>query len=114
MASDIFVRWTQPGWHRWPEATGTRAYLSDRHRHLFHYEARITVHHDDREIEFHDLLDLCRGVITEEELDRASCEDLARRVISTMRDTYPDRPLYSCSVSEDGEVGATITEGASS
>ena len=112
MASSIFVRWTQEGWHRWPEASGTREYLASRHRHLFHYEVTITVEHNDREIEFHDLLHLCCGVVTESELGRSSCEDLARRIVDVVRSQYPNRPFYSCSVSEDGEVGATVTEGA--
>jgi len=105
----ITVRWTQEGFHRWPEASGKREYLASRHRHLFHYELTVTVHHGDREIEFHDLLDLGKYAIPEMELGRTSCEELGERILAQVESTYPNRPKYSITVWEDGEVGATTT-----
>jgi hypothetical protein len=103
----ITVRWTQDGFHRWPEATGTREYLASRHRHLFYYEVTVTVEHGDREIEFHDLLDLCKNAISDKELGRTSCEELADKVLEKVCNVYPNRPRYSATVWEDNEVGAT-------
>jgi hypothetical protein len=57
----ITVRWTHPGFHAWPEAPPNRAYLRDRHRHLFYYELTIPVTHADRQVEFHDLLEYAKG-----------------------------------------------------
>lgn len=104
----ITVRWTREGWHCWPEADGVRDYLSSRHRHLFYYELTVTVGHNDREIEFHDLLEYARESSFGGELGRRSCEDLAEVVLKAVRDKYPDRTYY-CTVWEDNEVGATIT-----
>ena len=103
----ITVKWTQQGFHRWPEAQGVREYLSSRHRHLFYCEVSVTVEHGDREIEFHDLLDLCKTIIPETELNRQSCEDLTDRLLESVSNVYPDRPRYSATVWEDDEVGAT-------
>jgi len=108
----VTVRWEQIGFHCWPEAKGTREYLSSRHRHKFYFEVTVSVFHNDREIEFHDLLDQARAIITEEELGRSSCEDLAYRIIESLRDTYKESAIrrdWTCSVFEDNEVGATVT-----
>lgn len=103
----ITVRWTREGWHRWPEAEGVRDYLSSRHRHLFHYELTVIVEHNDREIEFHDLLEYARENSLGGELGRRSCEDLGEVVLKAVASQYPNRN-YSCTVWEDNEVGATI------
>ena len=103
----ITVRWTKEGWHNWPEAEGERDYLASRHRHLFHYELQVSVEHNDREIEFHDLLAFARSVSLEGELGRTSCESLAEIVLTAIQAKYPGRD-YACTVWEDNEVGATI------
>ncbi len=102
------VRFTSPGFHHWPGATGQRAYLSQPHRHLFHVEARIEVYHDDREIEFHDFLEFCRLNFPSGNLGARSCETLARNLAGAISTTYQDRTV-SVSVFEDGEVGAVVT-----
>jgi hypothetical protein len=52
-ATSAIVRFQVPGFHCWQGATGDRAYLADRHRHLFHVEAKISIFQNDREVEFH-------------------------------------------------------------
>jgi hypothetical protein len=112
----IFVRFTFGGFHRWPDAPASRAYLGVTHRHLFHVEVRMTVAHDDREVEFHDLLarssaefgelgrvDPINGVV---DFAERSCESLARELASILAGQF-DRPV-EVSVSEDNEVGATV------
>lgn len=104
----ITVAFDETGFHRWEGATGTREYLASRHRHRFNVSVSISVHHDDREVEFHDLLDLVRGWWPGPELGGKSCEDIARTYVLNLADRFPRRE-YSCSVWEDGEVGATIS-----
>jgi hypothetical protein len=109
------VRFAAEGWHRWPDAPDRRRYLRDPHRHLFHIEVAIEVRHDEREIEYHDLLDLCRRLWPDRELDgRApgdcaawSCETLARSLADRLGAIYPGRALQ-VRVFEDGEVGALL------
>jgi hypothetical protein len=103
--STIFVRFTQPGFHHWPEPTKQRAYLGERHRHLFHVEVRLQVQHDDREVEFHDLLDLARGLFPGGELGGQSCETMARSLGKQIARHYGR--AVEVNVSEDGEVGAS-------
>lgn len=104
----IIVRFTAPGFHRWKDAPPHRAYLGERHRHLFHVEARLTVKHDDREVEFHDLLDFCRDAFVL--LTDWSCEKAARELRDAIREKWPNRKC-SVSVFEDGECGALVEEG---
>jgi hypothetical protein len=105
--STIIVRFQKPGFHNWGGATGERAYLADRHRHLFKVEAQITVEHDDREVEFHDFLDYCSKHFPEGEHGSRSCEMLCNNLIKKITERYPHRPV-TVSVFEDGEVGALV------
>lgn len=108
-ATRIFVTWRATGFHRWPAASGERDYLAARHRHVFHYRAELDVTHNDRDIEFHDLLDACHDVASEgvEWADR-SCEAIGRVLLNDIEHRWPGRnPVVT--VSEDGECGATVT-----
>jgi hypothetical protein len=108
----VTVRWEQVGFHCWPEAAGVRQYLSTRHRHKFFFTLTVDVFHNDREIEFHDLLDFAKGIIIEQELGRQSCEDLATTIIDAVVAKYPQTATtrtIRVSVFEDNEVGATLT-----
>ena len=111
-ARSITVTWNQPGFHRWPEAGEVlpdRAYLADKHRHLFYYEVTVTTEHNDREVEFHDLLDFCRYIAPAEgaDLGRMSCEDMALQVGRAVNGRHPGRKVV-VTVWEDLEVGATL------
>src|SRR6516162_3307484 len=94
----IFVRLTVPGFHAWPDAPHHRAYLRFSHRHMFHIEVRCEVTHDDREIEYHDLMDLTRGFVAESaettetcSFGSMSCEQIARRLGIKLSEKY-ERP----------------------
>lgn len=109
----IEVRWDFVGYHRWPEAAEVagpqRDYLASRHRHRFECSARVAVDHNDREIEFHDLLDHLHDLFEHgEDLGRFSCEDIADVIADRIDDRWPNR-WRQVSVFEDGEAGATIT-----
>ena len=46
--STAIVRFTFEGFHRWPDASGVRAYLASDHRHLFHVCVKLETFHDER------------------------------------------------------------------
>lgn len=106
MTARIFVRFQSAGIHHWPAATGARAYLAVPHRHQFHVEVAVPVSHDDREVEFHDLLDFCRSEFPTGDLGAQSCEMLARQLGEAVLRRY-HRPV-TVTVSEDGECGSVV------
>jgi hypothetical protein len=106
----VWTRLDLPGFHHWPNATGPRAYLAERHRHLFRVTVRVRVSHDDRAVEFHDLQDLVRdwwGPGTRD-WNGASCEAIARALWAHLADDHALTPA-AVDVSEDDECGATVT-----
>lgn len=107
----IIVRFNAQGFHFWPNATEARQYLSNKHRHLFHVEVKTQVDHDDREIEFHDLLDAARHEFGEGDFGHKSCEQLARELAETLAKMFARS--FTVSVFEDGEVGAEVSVEAS-
>lgn len=105
----IEVTFREQGFHRWPDAPERRSYLRHTHRHLFHVTVRIRVTHDERQIEFHDLLDDCRGVFRRmvQSQEGASCETMARQLLSHVISAY-DSVQARVTVSEDGECSAIV------
>lgn len=112
----ITVRTSVVGFHRWPAASGSRDYLARLHRHLFSIEATLGVRHDDRDVEFHDLLELITQYLAKFDPDGTaarfgswSCETIARSILDDVLMTCaPDAGYWRVDVSEDGENGATI------
>lgn len=107
----IFVRFTFAGFHRWAGAPAGRSYLADRHRHLFHVEVRMQVGHDDREVEFHDLIDRARAIFELElgvngNFGGHSCEMLGRELGDRLAKLY--HRAVTVIVCEDGECGAMV------
>lgn len=104
------VRWTRTGFHAWYEAPEARVYLQSMHRHKFYFEAEIETFHNDREIEFHDLLAVCEGASPPEgeSWGGHSCEMMAQNVAEALRQKYAAMRTLRVSVFEDDEVGATI------
>lgn len=101
----IFVRFRKAGFHQWNGAPVLREYLAFKHRHLFHVEIRCAVEHDDREIEFHDLLEYAEENILIG--GPRSCEHMARELIEKLEAEFK-RP-FEVTISEDGECGATAS-----
>lgn len=99
------IRFTREGFHCWPDAPAHRSYLACRHRHLFYLEVTLEVHHDEREVEYHDLLDFCKAHFPGGELHAQSCEMMARHLAEKVADHYPNRHV-EVSCFEDNEVGA--------
>lgn len=107
ISSAAWVTCQFEGWHAWPAAPEPRAYLATPHRHLFKVLVELEVFHDDREIEFHDLLDFVRSLLPGPNLGAQSCEMMAKSLGHSIRSRWPGRDCL-VSVSEDGEVGARV------
>ncbi len=106
--TEIVVRYTAPGWHFWPGAPIHRAYLAYKHRHLFYAEVEIEVFDDDREIEFHDVLDFCRTKFDGGDLKSLSCEHMARGLLMSLLDQYGTERRITVTIYEDNEVGGRV------
>lgn len=104
--AEIFVRFSVIAFHCWPSAPERRAYLRDEHRHRIDVEVRTVVTHDDREIEFHDLIDYAKSVMPDPHWGPMSCETVARLLGESLVQKYERR--FTVSVSEEGEAGATV------
>ena len=107
----IFVNFAQIGFHSWPGASGLRAYLGVKHRHEFNVRVAMNVHHDDREVEFHDVKDFASAqfrAMGDERGDMGglSCEMMARRLGLACSKQYA-RPVV-VTVFEDRECGARV------
>lgn len=114
MKYSVVVTFQQEGLHCWPEARDVFpevGFLSDMHRHMFHFKCYAHVTHTDRDKEF---IMLSREIQKELriaftgstrnvlEFGRFSCEDIGEWLL----ERFPD--LYRVEVYEDGENGAII------
>lgn len=111
----IIVNFQHVGFHRWPDAHGKRSYLTHPHRHKFHVRVCMDVEHDQREVEFHDLIEEAETRFIELRVNNdkevtnfgpQSCESLARRLGTTLADRY--RRGVTVTVMEDGECGSVV------
>lgn len=106
--TEVFSEVRLIGFHNWPGAHDERAYLRDRHRHVFHVTPVVRVSHGDRDVEFHDL----RDVVTEwwnltgPERGAQSCEHMAADLVTHLTDM--GLAVTSVTVSEDGYDGAVV------
>ncbi len=105
MGLRVFATLRFEGFHAWPAAPDEVAFLRDRHRHLFHVRAEVTVAHQDREVEFILLKRRVEAeiqkVLAEQPTEQWSCEAWA---LYLWRELGLDR----VEVSEDGENGAVV------
>lgn len=115
----VFVTTDFIGFHQWPEAAQVlpeRAYLASMHRHKFFVRVEVSVDHNNRDIEYHDLkakLDAyIRDSRTAEDTSwsaRMSCEDMAENIIGWLMHKYPNQKAFTVTVSEDNENGSILT-----
>lgn len=109
MRTAVLVTLRVEGFHCWPACPLPEvAFLRDRHRHVFHIAAARAVHHTDRDVE---IILLKRSI--EQWLERRfgrpcefgsmSCEMIAERLVEAFN-------LRACTVTEDGENGAVVSE----
>lgn len=110
----IWVTFQRAGFHRYPAASedpklSDVSYLGSRHRHLFKFRVEIEIFHNDRELEFHQVLNYCESLYKDNhlEIDYKSVEMLADDLYLQLANRYPDRYM-AIEVSEDGECGCRI------
>lgn len=100
------------GWHYYKDAPIEVGFLSNLHRHMFHVEAKISVPHDNRALEFfivkHFLEDTLRKKWPDGELKGMSCEMIAYEIYKLISTQYKIRSGVSVYVSEDGENGGGV------
>ena len=106
----VWVTFQRVGFHRYLNAPEDVSYLASRHRHVFKFKVSISVTHNERELEYHQLLNWMNSLYETAELDASdkSCESLAEELITCIIAKYPDR-VVTVDVSEDGECGSTLT-----
>lgn len=104
---DVRVATEVNGFHRWSMAPEHRAYLRERHEHLFRFEIFIPVNDPDREVEFHDAREglerAVHDIAPTGEFGDKSCEMLAQEILRRMYMVSEAR------VSEDSLHGAVVT-----
>ena len=110
----IEVSFQKEGVHKYPAALtdpnlAAVRFLGYPHRHMFHFRVRVSVSHNNRDIEFimfkRELESLYNDSLFF--LDYMSCEMIAEQLIGYISTTYPGRYI-EVSVSEDGENGAVL------
>ena len=113
MRTCVIVRLQIDGCHNFPAARELFpevGFLADRHRHIFHIEAKKEVYHDDRDVEFimfkRDIQDYFRQMYFNPEtrtceFGAMSCEMIATKVLKQF-------DCVSVSVWEDLENGAIV------
>ena len=105
----IHVTFQRAGLHCYPGAAPEVKYLSAPHRHLFKFQVNVDVEHNDRDIEFHTLLNELEGQYDTGllQLNNKSCEMIAEELALYIVNKY--NRTTSVSVWEDGECGATVS-----
>jgi hypothetical protein len=122
----IFVQFQKEGIHCYPAAATDPklntageydvSFLSNPHRHIFHFRVSIDVFHNDRDIEFIQFKRWLENLYSSNngnsssvlELDWKSCEMIADDLYIQIAERYPNRNVI-IEVSEDGENGCTIS-----
>ena len=113
MRTYVVVRLQVDGMHNFPAAREIFpevGFLADRHRHIFHVEAKKEVFHDDRDVEFvmfkRDIQDYLKQMYYKpetrtHEFGPKSCEMLAKEILNQF-------DCVTVSVWEDLENGAIV------
>jgi hypothetical protein len=113
IARFIEVTFQREGIHKYPAAlTDPKLkdveFLGHPHRHMFHFRVRVSVLHNNRDIEFILFKRELEGLYhTTMNIDYKSCEMLAEDLIGYITLKYPGREI-EVGVSEDGENGAIL------
>lgn len=97
------------GLHYWPQALNNDEvkFLANLHRHLFKVIVFIEQKHTNRDIEYLTFKKWLVSILPKGNLGSASCEDIAKKILSKIKVKYPDRAIKVI-VLEDGENGALI------
>lgn len=112
--SEIWIKTSFIGFHKWPEAPQTVNYLRALHRHLFQVVVQVPLE-GDRVVEFHMLKtwvdeSLATLPLRLEDNSTWSCERIADLLCHAIINTWAF-PWVKVSISEDGECGAIALVG---
>ncbi len=107
MRTSIVVRWQFVGFHRYENAPDEVLFLKAKHRHLFKCSAKISVNHDDRELEFFIVQERLKRVFTDHQFV-GSCEMVCKEILKVLQTWYGNDRSYQIEVSEDGENSAVV------
>ena len=109
----IEVTFQKEGIHKYPAALtdpnlADVSFLGHPHRHIFHFRVRISVQHNDRDIEFIQFKRWMENLYSDStlELNYKSCEMIAEELIGVISSRYNRSMLVS--VFEDDENGAIL------
>lgn len=111
MKSYIKVRTQFEGFHYYPNAGSIDPrikFLENEHRHLFKVEAKISVTHDDRELEFFLVKWGIEEFIKAGNQNHKSCEMIAKEILQHLASKYGTNRYYEVVVSEDGESDGIV------
>ena len=110
MKTYIKVKNSFEGFHTYKDAPDCVSFLRNPHRHIFYVTTKISVTHDDRELEFfivkNRIEDLLCDVVYELGINM-SCEQIAKLLIQKLQVIYGER-YYQVEVSEDNENSAIV------
>ena len=108
---EVWVRFALEGFHYYPDAPDSVAYLKNEHRHMFHYEVSVQTWDQDREVEFHMMKNWLLFLFKSNTLQSnyKSCEMMAVDLLKELKNKYGTNRVYKITVSEDLECGSTIT-----
>lgn len=112
MKKSIWITTQFIGFHHWPEAPASVAFLRTLHRHVFKVRCEFSVSHGDRQLEFFLVQQSVNALIQKVLLPglvsvpTQSCEMLAESLLTELRKSYA---CLSVEVSEDGENGAIVS-----
>ena len=110
MKTYIKVKNQFEGIHCYKNAPESASFLRSPHRHIFYVTTKISVTHDDRELEFfivkHRIIELLSEVVNELGINM-SCEQIAKSLITKLQSIYGNR-YYQVEVSEDNENSAVV------
>ena len=107
----IIIKLQKEGIHRWKDCPYDEvSFLKDWHRHVFHVEVKMSVTHEDREVEFilvkGRLNDFLSGLFKDKM--ELSCEAISMKIFEFLSGLYGVYRNYSIYVFEDGENGGGI------
>jgi hypothetical protein len=103
----IYITYDFEGFHKYEKAPEEVKYLRNEHRHLFKLKIYIEVFHDDREIEFFIFKKFIKGLISNNDFNLKSCEQISDDLHHLIQNKYANRKII-IDISEDGENGSYI------
>lgn len=111
MKTLIHVNLDFEGFHFYEGAPDEVKFLKYVHRHIFNVSAKLTVYHDDRELEFIMVKKDIAKHIDETYPDKVvgSCEMVATELVNYLKKRYGSDRYVEVGVYEDKENGAIVS-----